>query len=139
VRELLAARLGRVPRPSTLAPLDPPEENLLLAVDAEYRSRAEAGTVRRIAPRRFNPSGEAWLPILHLERDGWAFTVLFSNTAQAHALGRTLDWVVIHYERDGHEGQATVVTETRGPHRGQRVVRGPGAHVASGEAAHPHA
>ena len=32
------------------------------------------------------PSGEAWLPVLHTERDGWHFTALFSNTAQAHQL-----------------------------------------------------
>jgi DNA polymerase (family 10) len=96
----------------------------LLAVDAEYRRRAEEGTLPTIAPRRFNPSGEAWLPILHLDREGWSFTALFSNTARAHELGTTRDWVVIYYERDGHEGQCTVVTERRGPQRGRRVVRG---------------
>ena len=96
----------------------------LLAVDAEYRRRAAAGELRRLAPRRFNPSGEAWLPILHAERDGWSFTALFSNTALAHELGRTRDWVVLYYERDGEEGQCTVVTEIRGPRAGQRVVRG---------------
>ena len=36
-----------------------PEVAILLAVDAEYRRQAEAGKLRRIAPRRFNPSGEA--------------------------------------------------------------------------------
>jgi len=39
---------------------------------------------------------------------------LYSNTAQAHQLGRTRDWVVIYYYDDQHaEGQHTVVTETR--------------------------
>jgi hypothetical protein len=51
-------------------------------------------------------------------------TALFSNTARAHALGRTHDWVVLFYERNGDEGQCTVVTETRGPLAGRRVVRG---------------
>ena len=47
-----------------------------------------------------------------------------SNSARAHDLGRTQDWVVIYYERDGHEEQATAVTETHGPLAGRRVVRG---------------
>ncbi len=49
---------------------------------------------------------------------------LFSNTARAHELGRTGDWVVLFYERNGDSGQCTVVTETRGPLAGRRVVRG---------------
>lgn len=96
----------------------------LLAVDAEYRERAAAGTLRTIAPRRFNPSGEAWLPVLHAERAGWSFTALFSNTARAHELGTTRDWVVVYWERDGEEGQCTVVTERSGALLGRRVVRG---------------
>jgi len=40
-------------------------------------------------------------------------------------LGRTDDWVVLCYYDDHHvEGQATVVTETRGEQAGRRVVRG---------------
>ena len=78
-----------------------------------------------IAPRRFNPNGEAWLPILHTERDGWHFTALFSNTARAHELGRAQDWVVIYFAKaDGREHTRTVVTETHGPLDGKRVVRG---------------
>jgi hypothetical protein len=57
------------------------------AVDADYRDRAARGTLRHTAPRRFNPQRDAWLPILSTERDGWDFTVLFSNTARAHELG----------------------------------------------------
>ena len=49
---------------------------------------------------------------------------MYSNTARAHALGKTDDWVVVYAERDGHEERATVVTETRGPLAGRRVVRG---------------
>jgi len=101
-----------------------PSVEMLLAVDAEYRRRAEAGELRSIAPRRFNPGGRAWLPVLHAERDGWSFTALFSNTARAHELGRTRDWVVIYWERDGHEDQCTVVSERRGRLAGRRVVRG---------------
>ena len=101
-----------------------PTVTAILAVDAEYRRRAQAGTLRTITPRRFNPGGESWLPIVHTDRDGWFFTALYSNTARAHELGTTRDWVVIYYELDGDEGQCTVVTERRGLLRGRRVVRG---------------
>jgi hypothetical protein len=105
-------------------PAERPPVALLLEVDAEYRRRAAAGELRSIAPRRFNPEGRAWLPVLHVERGGWSFTALFSNTARAHELGKTRDWVVLYFERDGHESQCTVVTERRGPRAGRRVVRG---------------
>jgi Holliday junction resolvasome RuvABC DNA-binding subunit len=101
-----------------------PSVETLLDVDAEYREKAEAGELRKIAPRRFNPENKAWLPILNTERKGWHFTALFSNTARAHRLGTTHDWVVIYYERDSSEDQATVVTKNSGPMRGKRVVRG---------------
>lgn len=101
-----------------------PDVATLLDVDREYRRKAAAGTLRKIAPRRFNPAKKAWLPVLHAERGPWSFTALFSNTARAHELGTTDDWVVIYFERDGLEGQCTVVTERSGPRAGERVVRG---------------
>ena len=98
---------------------------MLLDVDREYREKASAGRLEKIAPRRFNPKGEAWLPILHAHRDAWHFTVLYSNTARAHDLGRVFDWVVMYFHTDDEpEGQCTVVTETRGELIGRRVVRG---------------
>lgn len=100
----------------------PPIE-LLLEIDADYCERAGGNTLRKIAPRRFNPLADSWLPIMHLDREGWYFTVLYSNSALAHKLGKTHDWVIIFYERDGHEDQCTVVTEHVGPRAGQRVVR----------------
>lgn len=102
-----------------------PDLGLLLEIDEEYRRKAEAGKLKQIAPKRFNPENEAWLPILNTERKGWDFTALYSNTAQAHELGKTHDWVVIYYDREGQpENQATVVTEMSGPLEGRRVVRG---------------
>jgi hypothetical protein len=102
-----------------------PSVATLLDVDREYRLKADDDTLPTIAPKRFNPTGDAWLPVLHTQRDGWHFTALFSNTAQAHQLNRTRDWVVIYYYDDEHaEGQHTVVTETHGPLTGRRVVRG---------------
>jgi putative hydrolase len=102
-----------------------PEVNTLLEVDREYRLQAEQGQLQLIAPKRFNPDGKAWLPVLHTDRDGWHFTVLYSNTARAHELKRTRDWVVVYFYDDHHqEGQCTLVTESRGPLAGRRVVRG---------------
>ena len=103
---------------------DHPDVGTLLGVDGEYRRKAEAGELPKIAPKRFNPEGKAWLPILHTSRHGWDFTVLYSNTARAHDLDKTHDWVVIYYEREGREDQATVVTASHGKLAGKRVVRG---------------
>jgi DNA polymerase (family 10) len=101
-----------------------PSVAVLLEVDEEYRNKAEKGKLRTLLPRRFNPDGKYRLPVLHTDREGWHFNALFSNTARAHELGKTRDWVVIYYEKDGHENQHTVVTETHGPMKGRRVVRG---------------
>ena len=127
VRAALAELLdrSRLRRPLAAArPAEPPV-SVLLDVDREYRDAARARRLPTIAPRRFNPQRAAWLPILHTVRDRWHFTALFSNTATAHALGRTDDWVVIHFHDDERaESQRTAVTEHRGPLAGQRVVRG---------------
>jgi hypothetical protein len=102
-----------------------PDVATLLDVDREYRESAGAGTLPTIAPRRFNPEGAAWLPVLHTARGDWHFTALYSNTARAHDLGRTRDWVVLYFYDDDHaERQCTVVTESRGSLAGRRVVRG---------------
>jgi protein-disulfide isomerase len=79
-----------------------PSVATLLDVDREYRR--EADRLPKIAPRRFNPQRRAWLPILHTERDRWHFTALFSNTALAHRLGRTRDWVVLYFQADHGPG-----------------------------------
>jgi putative hydrolase len=102
-----------------------PPVGLLLKIDEQYRKKAGADELPTIAPKRFNPSGEAWLPIMHTTKQGWHFTALYSNTARAHQLDRVQDWVVIFFYDDRHhEGQHTVVTETRGAATGRRVVRG---------------
>lgn len=120
----IAERLGW-PKFSQQANAARPPVSLLLQVDRMYRDSAAAGHLRKIAPKRFNPTGDAWLPILHARHGGWHFTALFSNTQLAHQLDKTSDWVVIHYEKDGEpEGRCTVVTASRGPWRGQRIVRG---------------
>jgi DNA polymerase (family X) len=123
IRAGLATMLGR-PRSRRPATKEPSIE-AMLDVDREYREKAAAGRLVKIAPRRFNPTGEAWLPVLHTERGDWRFTALFSNTARAHQLQHTRDWVVLYFHTDTQaEGQRTVVTETQGALTGQRVVRG---------------
>jgi hypothetical protein len=123
VRETLAGRFRR-PTPLGRPQSASPTVHDLLDIDREYRKKAEAGLLRRIAPRRFNPKGEAWLPVLHTTRGNAHYTALFSNTARAHELGTTRDWVVIY--RDDYEGigQWTVVAEHTGQLSGRRVVRG---------------
>lgn len=124
IRAGLASMLGRGQARRRRHGREPPVR-LALDIDAEYRRQAAAGELPRIAPKRFNPAGKAWLPVLHIEREGWHFTALFSNTARAHDLGKTDDWVVIYFYDDDHEeGQCTIVTETHGPMAGERVVRG---------------
>lgn len=122
----LEQRLAPIRRSRKSAQPQPqPPVSLLLEADAIYRRKAEAGELRQIAPRRFNPEGVAWLPILHLRRGDWHLTLLYSNSAQAHDLGRVRDWVVVYFHHGfGPESQSTIVTETHGPLGGHRVVRG---------------
>lgn len=125
IRAMLDGGRGRRFAPD--APTGSPDigVDLLLDVDREYRTRAVGGGLPTIAPRRLNPQGIAWLPVLHTRRGPWHVTALFSNTARAHELRRDHDWVVIYaYDGDHRERQHTVVTERRGPLNGRRVVRG---------------
>lgn len=126
IRAWLASVLGERRRPPQAAAhtLEPPV-SMLLEIDRRYRQQAGQDKLPKIAPKRFNPQNEAWLPVLHATRGEWHFTVLFSNTQRAHELDRTRDWVVIYfYDRHHHEGQCTVVDETRDGLIGKRVVRG---------------
>jgi DNA polymerase (family X) len=125
LRGLIDALAGRLRRKHLPEPIqgEPPVADFL-AVDAEYRQRADRDALPTITPRRFNPEHEPWLPLFFTDRDGWRFRALFSNTALAHRLGRTHDWVVISFHDGFCSGQRTVVTETRGDLRGRRVARG---------------
>jgi DNA polymerase (family 10) len=120
----LASRLGRVATTRPMRSNTRPSVAELLNVDREYRSKAAAGVLRTIAPRRFNPGREAWLPILHTRRGRRHYVALFSNTAHAHQLGKTRDWVVLYYDGQNGEQQCTVITSQRGPLAGERIVRG---------------
>jgi putative hydrolase len=61
---------------------------------------------------------------MHTQRGERHYTALFSNTARAHELGTTHDWVVIYRDdHDGH-GQWTAITASYGALSGQRIIRG---------------
>lgn len=129
IRGVLGSMLRHRATPSqtqghSVAPADAPPVSALLEIDEQYRAAAEQEELPMVAPTRFNPSGKAWLPILHTRRGRWRFTALYSNSARAHRLGKTHDWVVIFYESEGDEGQCTVVTEFEGELASWRVVRG---------------
>jgi len=118
-RQPLTAPAGRS-RPA----LGEPPVAEILDVDREYRQKAADGQLRLIAPRRFNPTGKAWLPVLHTHRADRQYIALYSNTARAHEVGMTHDWVVVY--RDDHDGygQWTLITAQFGPMRGKRIIRG---------------
>ena len=132
VQAWIAQVLGRQrPGSHPHEPFTEPSVALILQVDRQYRQKARDAELPMIAPKRFNPEAKAWLPVMHVSKQGWHFTALFSNTARAHKLNRTQDWVVIFfYDDQHHESQHTVVTETRGALSGQRVVRGREAECA---------
>jgi putative hydrolase len=122
IRDSLAQRLGRVQSPPAEAAA--PSVAELLDVDREYREKTAAGVLQRIAPRRFNPKRESWLPVLHTRRGARRYTAIFSNTARAHRAGKTRDWVVIYADDGVGESRHTVITAAFGPLRGRRVVAG---------------
>lgn len=134
IREALAGRFRR-PLPAAVSsqprlPVEQPPVSELLDVDHEYREAAQAGRLPRIAPQRFNPGGEAWLPVLHTQRGANHYTALFSNTARAHEMQTTRDWVVIYRDDHRGHGQWTAVTAQFGPLHGNRIIRGREAECA---------
>ncbi|WP_182868277.1 helix-hairpin-helix domain-containing protein [Rhodopirellula sp. JC639] len=127
IQEVLAERLRRSPGPTT--PLYPATDRSipvreLLDIDTEYRQKANQDKLPKVAPTKFNPGNVAWLPILHTEREGRHYTALFSNSARAHELNTTKDWVVIYRDDDQQHGRWTVITSQFGKLHGCRIIRG---------------
>lgn len=98
--------------------------DIILELDQKYRYLAEQDRLPKIAPKRNNPTGEAWLPIMTEYIAGARVSLLFSNTDRAHELRKTRDWVVLYYEKAGEKSQCTIVTSERGRLKGKRVIRG---------------
>jgi len=125
IRDTLAQRLGRIRQGLTaLVQRNDATVTELLDVDRQYRKEAARGALQKIAPRRFNLSGEAWLPVLHTTRCSRHYTALFSNTARAHEFNKTLDWVIPFYDGPSGERQCTVISSELGELQGKRIVRG---------------
>ena len=132
IRESLSGRLRRPderevappPQAAGRAPKPQPPVSLLLDIDREYLEKSRRRELPRITPKRFNPTKEAWLPVLHTTREGQHYTALFSNTQRAHSLGVTRDWVVVYREEGDGGGQWTIITSQLGSLHGRRVVRG---------------
>ena len=106
VQETLRGRFLR-PRAAVRAPSPPalgePPVEEILDIDHEYRQKAGEGQLRLIAPRRFNPTGSAWLPVLHTHRADRQYTALYSNTA------RRMSWA---QRMTGSSSSATTTTVT---------------------------
>jgi hypothetical protein len=122
IRDALAGRLSRHRLPPTVR--GEPSVGEILALDEEYGARAQKSRLPLLSPRRFNPGGQSWLPFFHTRRNGWRYQALYCNTALAHRLKQTHNWVVVYINDGLNSGQRTVVTETRGPLVGNREVRG---------------
>ena len=133
VRESLAGRFRRfrpVARAARHRSASEPPVAELLDVDRQYRLLAELGRLPRVAPRRFNPTGEAWLSVLRTRRGGCRYTASYSNTARAHELGTLRDWIVISRDDENGRAQWTVITGGYGKLRKRRIVRGREAECA---------
>ncbi len=125
IRESLALRLERQPPTwRQIVPSDEPPVATLLEIDRLYRQRATAGRLPTVAPRKFNPTGAAWLPILRITCHGHRYCAAFANTARSQQLGQAHDWVVIYRETKVDFGIWTVLTSRYGRLRGKRIVRG---------------
>jgi len=125
IRDSLAQRLGRIRRRTPAPPSSrEPAVSELLDVDREYREKAAADALKKIAPRRFNAARESWLPVLHTVRNRRHYTALFSNTARAHELKKTRDWVVLFCDNGETEQRFTVITSEFGRLQGRRLVAG---------------
>jgi DNA polymerase (family X) len=122
LRESLASRLqAGSPLPHNHPDHETPVADLL-SIDEEYRRKAAEGRLPFTAPRLFNPTGGAWLPVLRTERAGRTFVAHFANSARSHQLGRFREWVVITCESKHAFGQWTIVTAHRGTLCGKRLV-----------------
>jgi len=81
-----AAQRRRRPAGGEEEPSEQPSVAVFLDVDEEYRRKADAGRLRKIAPKRFNPEGEAWLPIR---------IVIENRIGDSSSRGHQVEWIVV--------------------------------------------
>jgi putative hydrolase len=125
IRESLAVRLDRSSWPLYGGTQqEQPPVALLLEIDRLYRQQASQDRLPRVSPRRFNPGGSAWLPILTVVRHGHRYCAMYSNTARSHQLHHHNDWVTIYRPLKAVFGVWTVITSRYGRLRGKRIVSG---------------
>lgn len=126
IAAVLAARLGHLPATVSTYPSHP-SQTLVLEIDTIYRIAAAAGSLPHVLAGAAEPALTECVPVLHRRLDGWDFSAMYSTTLHARQAGRERDWVVVHYQRDGHpEGRCTVVGSRQGETQGRRVVLGLG-------------
>ncbi|MEZ4719255.1 MAG: hypothetical protein R2851_24675 [Caldilineaceae bacterium] len=91
---------------------------------AEYRRKAAAGDLHKIAPSASTRTTRRGCP--SCTRRAIRGTLPYSSPTPslAHELDKTDDGWSSTYEKDGDENQATVITATRGALEGKRIVRG---------------
>lgn len=124
VAELPTDRLAAMRRRIESIHGEEPSTEDLLAADDDFRRLAGAGVLGRAAPRAYIPGGPKWEGVYRCQRGGWDLTLSFADTALAHRMGKTRDWVTARFRRGDATGERTIVTETRGALAGRRVVRG---------------
>lgn len=93
-------------------PADEPPVGDLLEIDTAFREHAREATPRA--------GGLVWVPFFRVERNGWKYRAHFCRNALAQRMGRTTDWVEVHFTNGLHSGQRIVVTGKTGT----REVRG---------------
>ena len=74
--------------------MKPPSVELVLALDKEYREKASTGKLKKIAPKKLNPEGKAWLPIMNVEREVGGL-LSSSPTRRKHTISArpTIGWL----------------------------------------------
>ena len=113
---MTGAHANEVPRRGWGGQDGKPPWDLVLHVDWCFRKHAATHLEEEsCGPSPFPPYARP-VPPLGLDVQGWRF--------QAHAHDEASSWVGIEYESQaGNRGRYTVITETRGPLAGRRVVR----------------
>lgn len=106
-----------------LVPQTRPAPETLLELDGAYREAARTRRLACIAPVTRNPYREAWLPVMHADRDGTSYFVRYSNSRLAGAGPGPSDAVVIWWQQGDAEGETVVWTAPDTAFRRQREVR----------------